>query len=1347
MPVNDIVKGTKADIETRLRAFRSGALASNTVRLLDALGYRSDKTLDLESSTPDGLLRTVGRTDFFNRERARPDEWKSVDFLFQITDEEIKAGGQAAFGFDSSQVDVHSDRLIESYIFFAVELRGESYSRTVLADITREINRLFPMPAMIIFRHGQTLTLSVIDRRLHKRDESRDVLTKVTLIKDIRFDDPLRAHLDILYDLSLPALQDEFHFHNFVGLHLALKKRLDTDALNRKFYTEVANWYFWALGHKALVPPRDVDTDEERSIFLIRLLTRLIFCWFLQEKGLIPRDVFRRRFAEQMLKDASPRSGSYYRAFLQNLFFATLNQEPDKRGFRKKYAGSRDGNRGATNLYRYADLLKDANALEALLREVPFVNGGLFDCLDEVYDESGRPNVRLDDFSEEKKNALNLPNEIFFGEDREVDLTEAYGDARHRREHARGLIDLLSRYKFTVEESTPLEQEVALDPELLGRVFENLLASYNEDTRTTARKATGSFYTPREIVGYMVDEALVGYFKAALNESKLDVPGVEDRLRQLFDVGAPNQGANFSDQETIALVAAIDRVKILDPACGSGAFLMGALQRLVDLLQKLDPTNEHWRTLQRRRAVEETDAAFRHGDKEERKQRLDDINEVFERNTSDYGRKLYLIENCIYGVDIQPIACQIAKLRFFISLIVDQSVDREEENFGVRPLPNLEAKVVAADALVPIERPKDHQFGLLDTQVTPLRQELGEVRHKYFLARSPATKAKCRERDAELRREIAELLQQSGWSSDAARKMAEWNPYDQNTHATFFDPEWMFGLRVGKIKLDENAGATLRGNFAFVNDLAGQMEFVQPSATVESGLDIVIGNPPYIRLQTLKQKNGKLVEFLKDQFESARKGNYDVYVVFVERGLQLLKPTGNLAYILPHKFFNAQYGEPLRGLIARGKYLRHIVHFGDQQVFPGATNYVCLLFLNKAGTDSLRFVKVDDLEEWKKSKTGVEAIIQSGKVTEEEWNFTAGEKRGVFEKLSTPKQKLGDVARIFQGLVTGADGVFVLESLGEPKNGLLNVRDRRGDEHKIEIGVLKPFLQNVSLRSFSEPVGKHWLLFPYTIEDGAAYLISKTEFTRQYPNAWTYLKRHSDILKAREGGKWDTADWYAFARNQNLTQMDRPKLVVQVISESARYAFDQDGFYFTGGGNGPYYGIRWSQHPTKSLKYLQALLNSRAVDFFLHQISSPFRGGYWSYGKRFIEQLPIPVANEFQQVTISSLVDYLLWFNSHASLTKEGNARDSLLVGYFEQIINALVYELFFADELHAARLNPFELLEKERLPKLDEVPKPKRLATLREIFERLYGSKHPLRGCLHDLGSLETIRIIEGRE
>jgi adenine-specific DNA-methyltransferase len=261
-----------------------------------------------------------------------------------------------------------------------------------------------------------------------------------------------------------------------------------------------------------------------------------------------------------------------------------------------------------------------------------------------------------------------MPNELFFGDERELDLSGVYGDKRRKKEKVSGLIEILNRYKFTVEENTPLEQEIALDPELLGKVFENLLASYNEDTRTTARKATGSFYTPREIVSYMVDETLIAYLNralntldtASLNTAEHVIPAsvprplkreagiqedtsekhFESRLREVFSASPEHFQNPFSNKETEAIIHAIDGVKILDPACGSGAFPMGALHRLVDLLQKLDPQNEQWREIQKRKAIQETEEAFNIGDKEERQQRLLEIDEVFEQNASDYGRKL-----------------------------------------------------------------------------------------------------------------------------------------------------------------------------------------------------------------------------------------------------------------------------------------------------------------------------------------------------------------------------------------------------------------------------------------------------------------------------------------------------------------------------------------------------------------------------------------------------------------------------------------------------------------------------------------------------------------------------------
>ena len=226
---------------------------------------------------------------------------------------------------------------------------------------------------------------------------------------------------------------------------------------------------------------------------------------------------------------------------------------------------------------------------------------------------------------------------------------------------------------------------------------------------------------------------------------------------------------------------------------------MGILHKLVFILGKLDPRNEKWKERQIARvrdtmatAEKIEDATARERAVRELEQQIAGIDEAFEHNELDYGRKLYLIENCIYGVDIQPIAIQIAKMRFFISLIVDQKIDDTQPNRGVRPLPNLETKFVAANTLIGVNRPG--QQLLRNRDIDAKEAELRRVRERYFVARTPKQKAKCRDDDARLRDEIAELLKGDGWDTETARKLASWDPYDQNASADFFDAEWMFGI-------------------------------------------------------------------------------------------------------------------------------------------------------------------------------------------------------------------------------------------------------------------------------------------------------------------------------------------------------------------------------------------------------------------------------------------------------------------------------------------------------------------------------------------------------------------------
>lgn len=684
---------------------------------------------------------------------------------------------------------------------------------------------------------------------------------------------PHRAHLDILAELSLDSLIQTEEVHSFDTLHEAWEGVLNTEALNRKFYGELHTWYQWAVAECRF-------PDNALQLQVIRLITRLLFIWFLKEKKLVPEELFEEEPAANALNRFSPETSDYYQAVLQNLFFATLNTPISERAFSpRNYQGHRDASK-----YRYEDLLNNPQAFLEHLKQVPFVNGGLFDCLD-TFEGTRAGGTRVDCFTDDinARRKLHVPAKLFF-------------------DKKAGLFPLFAHYKFTVEENTPIEQEVALDPELLGQVFENLLGVYNPETQSTARKATGSYYTPRQIVDYMVDEALIAYFLQKVDPFDGDRQFLEERLRD--DLLAYEAQGNADEPNTHLIheaelepmIAAIDALKIIDPAVGSGAFPMGILNKLVLILQKLDPQNAHWKELQLRQAETIPDLHSR----EEANKGIENVFSAANRY-NDYGRKLYLIQNCIYGVDIQPIAITIAKLRFFISLIIEQVPnENREDNYGIRPLPNLEIKFVSANTLIGLRGLKDADFQLLlktDT-IQRLRQEIEEIRAKHFSASTRQQKQAATDKADECRDKLVQALIETWaqWAAqekkrieeqvsqmpsapartqlreklerdyavrekkltgivEEAQKVASWNPYNQNATADFFEPDWMF--------------------------------------SVKEGFDIVIGNPPYgakISKDALKE--------IKANLRDTRNSNSAA--LFIAHGKnRLMKSDGVLAFIVP----------------------------------------------------------------------------------------------------------------------------------------------------------------------------------------------------------------------------------------------------------------------------------------------------------------------------------------------------------------------------------------------------------------------------------------------------------------
>ncbi|MEG1708824.1 MAG: Eco57I restriction-modification methylase domain-containing protein, partial [Acinetobacter sp.] len=836
-----------------------------------------------------------------------------------------------------------------------------------------------------------------------------------------------------------------------------IKETFSVEALTKQFYNDLFQWYQWAVDEKSGIyfpnnTATEADDREQKDTKIIRLITRLMFVWFIKQKELVPNRLFCTDDLRQILNEFDPLSadkGNYYNAILQNLFFATLNraivdEDGNKRGFAK--AATKD----VKTLYRYSELFQiSEEEVVALFSEVPFLNGGLFECLDKTKTIDGVESAyNYDGFSRNDKtfadgryrNRAIIPNVLFF-------------------EPEKGLFSILSRYNFTIEENTPNEQQVALDPELLGKVFENLLGAYNPETKETARNQSGSFYTPREIVNYMVDESLIAY----LGDSPL--------VRSLFADDFVPDKQQWSEYQLIA--GKLKSVKVLDPACGSGAFPMGLLNRIVDVLKKIN-TEE-----------------------------------------STYQLKLNLIENCIYGIDIQSIATQISKLRFFISLICNCEKDSSKPNFGIPTLPNLETKFVSANSLLG-KKKRQQQLSLFENvEIESTNQGLLKIRHDHFRAKSASAKRRLREKDESLRNKLAGLLATSFSSPEDAHQLAQWNPYDQNAVAPFFDSEWMFG----------------------VND----------------GFDIVIGNPPYIQLQNNGGELRKLYEHC--DFQSFASTG-DIYCLFYERGWQLLKSNGHLCYITSNKWMRAGYGEKTRGFFAQKTDPKLLIYFAGVKVFESATVDTNILLFSKSENTHNTTCAVTSKAN-KESIKNLSVFVQQEHTTcdfasSESWAILSPIEQSIKRKIEAVGTPLKDWdIQINYGIKTGYNEAFIIDTT--KRNEILaNCADE--DERKRTEELIRPILRGRDIKRYGYDWAELYLIatFPsrhYDIEEYPAvkdHLLSfGIERLEQTGKEYIINGEH---IKARKktNNKWfETQDSISYWED-----FDKPKIIYPDIVQS-----------------------------------------------------------------------------------------------------------------------------------------------------------------------------------------------------
>lgn len=1228
----------KTAIQSKLAAFQTLELRPAALDLLNTLGYASEKTLDLGGS-PDAFLEQFDGQGAFRKDKALFNDWQEIQLLFQLTDQELS--GERSL-FTENEV---KQGLMTSYLFFAVKLKGEFYPRGKLAQIARQLNRLFPMPVMVFFEYGNKLSIAVINRRRNKRDENQDVLGKVTLIQEISLKNPHRGHLDILESFSLFELKNRQNkgggISSFDSLHAAWEEVFNVELLNKRFYRKIQEWFFWAV-QEVRFPHGGIDDEDQRNrIAMIRLLTRVIFCWFAKEKGLLPDALFSDEAAAKALKKFDPSDssdGNYYLAFLQNLFFPTLSVPHDQRKFRDE-----ERRRGVNKHYmkheffRHESLFKDSGDLGRLFSEIPFLNGGLFECLDTGACKENE--LRVDGFSDIPANQPLVPNVLFFGKNQTADLHEAYNDDKKSAVEVDGLFTILDNFKFTVTENTPIEEEIALDPELLGRIFENLLAEYNPETEKTARKETGSFYTPRTIVDYKVNVSLKAHLIRALTQNQPDPSAssnLSQKLNHLFSYTDETPG--FSAAEKRVLLDAIYDLTILDPACGSGAFPMGMLQKLVYVLEKLDHGHDHWK----QRILKDTPAAMK-----------EETRKLLERSSIDFLWKLGLIQHCIYGIDIQPIAVQIAKLRCFVSLLVDFKVDPTQENCGVPALPNLDFKFVAADSLIkpPSGIERAGELGLTD----PFFEEFAALAEEYFFVRDPSDKKKLRariekliekkiaERESAVKEKRAQLEKAAGKTLDKKQTAAK----KKNEAA------------IASVDREVALWESYRNLFVFRNAPVGFFDPRYFFSEIGTGFDIVIGNPPYVQIQKFPAE--KKAEWEAQGYQTYA-ATADIYCLFYERGAQLLKPGGHLCYITSNKWMRAGYGSGLRKFFSEKVDAQRFIDFGGVLVFNAAIVDCCTLLFQRSspqgkltgcvlGTD---YSVLDNLQDYF-DKNAVPLTLNS----EESWVVCSPERykiKQIVEAQGIPLEQW-DI-NIYRGVLTGFNDAFYLTQAQ---------RDELIAKEPYAEQLIVPLLRGRYVERYKTNWDQTWMIG--TFPTLGIKLSDYPEIKKHLSNFRTQLEPKPDDFKGTkwEGRKSGSYEWFETQDTIGYyKEFRKPKIIYPNMTKYLPFYYDEQDHFF---GNQKCFIIT---SETESLPYLTAILNSSLFRCCFMDNFPNLGEDRRELSKVFFDKIPIRKPKPGEAEVFEKLV-------AMVQFAKRSNL--DVPAAFLEDLIDACVLELYFREE------------------------------------------------------------------
>jgi adenine-specific DNA-methyltransferase len=819
------------------------------------------------------------------------------------------------------------------------------------------------------------------------------------------------------------------------------------------------------------------------------------------------------------------------------------------------------------------------------------------------------------------------------------------------------LFEFLSAYDFSSEGSEEIQEDnkTLINASVLGLIFEKI-NGYKD----------GSFFTPGFITMYMCREtirrAVVQKFKEA-GYNLAETSDVTDSFRLLYDqIESTPEGRNKANE-------IVNSLKICDPAVGSGHFLVSALNELISIKSDLrilqDREGRRLKEYQLEVVNDElvvTDEEgelfeYRPGNKESQR-----VQETL------FHEKQTIIENCLFGVDINPNSVKICRLRLWIELLKNAYYRMGTEE--LETLPNIDINIKTGNSLI-------SRFAL-DADIKQALKKSKWSIDSYRLAVQTYREAKSKEEKREMEQLINDI--KSDFRTEINKNDPKLNKLFKlngeltvlTTQKSLFEmtakEKKTWSSQVEKLTAEskklEVEIEEIRNNKVYENAFEWRFEFpeVLDIDGYFMGFDVVIGNPPYIRIQDLVSTSEATVNFYNGSYRTTGKGNYDLYVPFVEMGLNLLKGHGDMAFIMPHKFINSNYGRQLRGFIAEGAFVRELVHFGANQIFEDATTYTGLFFFSKEENTRVKFSNLDEVESFKQ---GVLPSFQYSPLyllTEDQWTFLSAGETALLDKIQSNAKPLENVTdRIFQGVKTSADKIYIVQvkkDLGDDVEILCKENDQ---SYVLEKTYLLPLIKGGNSRAYVISDTNLMLLFPY--EDGR--LVDEATIRGNAPMTWSYLLQHKLFLEGRENNKMIGEKWYGYVYPKALNVLSRPKLFTPDIAPSPRFSFDRAGIYsFTGGAAGGY-GIIPKE--AEDFKYLLALLNSKVAFWFIKKTSTQMRGGWFSFESRYIKNIPIATPSKSQKSEIESLVDKVLKMHNDS---EEKDASD--LIMQIDQLVFGL---------------------------------------------------------------------------